>query len=101
MNLDAMGDELNAALDKNVWMNESDLLHLHALQIAEEAGEAVGAYRRYSGTARRKGTLAELADELADVLIATTAFARRLGLSTEQIIQNKLDVVYSRGWKET
>jgi len=51
------GFDGDGAIDRNV------------LCLAEEAGEVVGAYRRYTGQARRTGTLAELAAELADVVI--------------------------------
>ncbi|WP_026415621.1 MazG-like family protein [Actinomadura oligospora] len=42
-----------------------------ALALAEEAGEFLAAYRRWSGRARRTGTLNDVAAELADVLITT------------------------------
>jgi NTP pyrophosphatase (non-canonical NTP hydrolase) len=100
MNLDLIADQLNKELDANLRDGEPSPLELHALQVAEEAGEAVGAYRRYSGTARRSGTLGELAKELADVLISTACFARRAGLSTEDIVGEKLTEIYARGWKE-
>jgi NTP pyrophosphatase (non-canonical NTP hydrolase) len=44
---------------------------LGVLCIAEEAGEVVGAYRRYAGLARRTGTLADVGAELADVVITS------------------------------
>src|SRR5688500_5156091 len=42
------------------------------LNLAEEVGEFVGAYRRWAGKARRSGTAEEMYAELADVVI--TAF---------------------------
>lgn len=40
------------------------------LALLEEVGEVTAAYRRWSGQARRAGTLAELRDELADVVLS-------------------------------
>ncbi|MFC5186988.1 pyrophosphohydrolase domain-containing protein [Actinomadura harenae] len=51
-----------------------------ALALAEEAGEFLAAYRRWSGRARRAGTLDDVAAELADVLITTYVTARVLGI---------------------
>ncbi|MCP2340193.1 hypothetical protein [Actinomadura rupiterrae] len=39
------------------------------LALAEEAGEFVAAYRRWTGRARRTGPFTDVIDELADVLI--------------------------------
>jgi hypothetical protein len=51
---------------------------LGVLCVAEEAGEVVGAYRRYAGLARRPGTLAELGAELADVVITSYVSAHAM-----------------------
>jgi NTP pyrophosphatase (non-canonical NTP hydrolase) len=77
-----------------------NLLDFQALGVAEEAGELVGAYRRWSGRARRTGTLAELQDEVADVLIVTAVFAERAGIDLNAAIAAKLTVIYSRGWRQ-
>ena len=54
-----------------------------ALALAEEAGEMVGAYRRWTGRARRTGTEEEFRSELADVVITAyvTAAEQRATLN--------------------
>jgi NTP pyrophosphatase (non-canonical NTP hydrolase) len=81
-------------------MNDDNALDIQALCVAEEAGEVVGAYRRYSGKARRSGTLQEVADEIADVLIVTAIFAVMLHIDINDAVQWKLRKIYSRGWME-
>ena len=68
--------------------------------IAEEAGEFVGAYRRWKGMARRNGTREEMEDELADVIITAFVTAEVLDVDIERAINRKADVLFSRGWKE-
>lgn len=58
----------------------ADALRRQVLGLAEEAGEFVGAYRRWSGLARRAGTAADMQAELADVVITTYVTAAELGL---------------------
>jgi NTP pyrophosphatase (non-canonical NTP hydrolase) len=48
------------------------------LALAEEVGEFVGAYRRWSGQARRTGTFADVQAELADVVITAYVTAHEL-----------------------
>ena len=72
---------------------------MQALCVAEEAGELVGAYRRWAGKARRTGTLADLEDEVADVLIVTAVFAERAGINLNDAITRKLARIYRRGWR--
>lgn len=81
------------------YANENPLT-VQVLCASEEMGEMVGAYRRWAGLARRKGTKAELEDEVADVLISTAMFAHRVGIDIDTAIENKLEVIYSRGWRE-
>lgn len=52
----------------------------NVLNLAEETGEVVGAYRRWSGQARRSGTLTELGAELADVAITAHVAAHEMGI---------------------
>ncbi len=49
------------------------------LNLAEEAGEFVGAYRRWTGRARRTGTEQEAQAELADVVITAYVTAASMG----------------------
>jgi NTP pyrophosphatase (non-canonical NTP hydrolase) len=81
-------------------ITDASALDVQALCVAEEAGELVGAYRRWAGKARRTGTRRELEDEVADVLIVTAVFAERAGIDLDAAIAAKLTVIYSRGWRE-
>lgn len=58
------------------------------LGLAEEVGEFVGAYRRWSGQARRTGTEKEM----------HTAHGLRVDI--EAVIAAKLHIVHTRGWRE-
>jgi len=78
----------------------ADPLDIQALCVAEEAGELVGAYRRWAGKARRTGTKAELEDEVADLLIVTAVFAVRADIDLNQAVTAKLAEVYRRGWRQ-
>ena len=95
--LQQIGEDLNKALHEHC--PEQDGGDNAALCVAEEAGELVGAYRRWAGQARRPGTLAELEAEVADVLITTAIFAARIGIGIEDAVNAKLEKIYSRGWK--
>lgn len=75
-------------------------LDTRMLLVQEEAGELAGAYRRWSGRARRNGTLGEVEEEVADVLISTAAFAEMMGINIAAAVEGKLSVIYSRGWQE-
>ena len=80
-------------------ITDANQLDVQALCVAEEAGELVGAYRRWAGKARRTGTLADLEDEVADVLIVTAMFAERTGIDINGAITRKLTTIYRRGWR--
>lgn len=75
-------------------------MDVQALCVAEEAGELVGAYRRWAGKARRTGTFRELEDEVADLLIVTAIFAVQVGVDLDAAVKAKLAVIHSRGWSE-
>jgi NTP pyrophosphatase (non-canonical NTP hydrolase) len=81
-------------------ITDANQLDVQALCVAEEAGELVGAYRRWAGKARRTGTRRDLEDEVADVLIVTACFAERAGIDLNEAIARKLAVIYSRGWRD-
>lgn len=51
------------------------------LCLAEEAGEFVGAYRRWSGQARRPGSVEDVRAELADVVLAAYVTAHEMGIT--------------------
>jgi NTP pyrophosphatase (non-canonical NTP hydrolase) len=71
-----------------------------ALALAEETGEFVGAVRRHYGMARRGGSFADVETELADVVITAFVTAHTMGIDLEAAIRAKLDVIYSRGWRD-
>lgn len=98
MNLQQIARDLNKALDEHV-PEQGHGLDQKAMCIAEEAGELVGAYRRWSGQARRSGTREELEKEVADLIICTSSFAERAGIDIERAVSAKLEKIYSRGWK--
>lgn len=69
------------------------------LALAEEVGEFVGAFRRWSGQARRSGSFEDVESELADVVITAFVTAEVLGIKLEQQISRKFDVIMNRGWR--
>jgi hypothetical protein len=77
-----------------------DAVERNVLCLAEETGEFIGAYRRWSGRARRSGTAADMHAELADVVITAYGTAAELGFDLDAAITAKLAVVFSRGWRE-
>ena len=87
-------------LNRRPDLTEENSRDVQALCVAEEAGEMVGAYRRYTGRARRLGTRKELEHEIADVLITTAVFADIMGIDIDQALGDKLNIIYARGWKE-
>jgi NTP pyrophosphatase (non-canonical NTP hydrolase) len=101
VNLTAIGHRLDVDL-KTQWLTEvpGDVLDIQALCVAEEAGELVGAYRRWAGKARRKGSFRDVEDEVADVLLTTAVFAVRAGVDLDAVVERKLTEIYSRGWSE-
>jgi hypothetical protein len=54
-----------------------------AMVVAEEAGEFLGAARRWLGLARRTGTYEEMSAELADVEIASYVGAQAFGIDLD------------------
>jgi NTP pyrophosphatase (non-canonical NTP hydrolase) len=70
------------------------------LGLAEETGEFVGAYRRWSGQARRSGTADEMVEELADVIITAFVTAHELDVDINAAIGAKLAKIHTRGWRE-
>jgi len=99
VNLQQIAQDLNRVLDEQV-PEQGHGLDQKAMCIAEEAGELVGAYRRWSGQARRAGTKQELAAEVADLIICTSSFAERAGIDISEAVSAKLEKIYSRGWKQ-
>jgi NTP pyrophosphatase (non-canonical NTP hydrolase) len=93
-----LGAQLKA--NRRPAITDANHLDVHALCVAEEAGELVGAYRRWAGKARRTGTRRDLEDEIADVLIVTACFAERAGIDLHAALAAKLTIIYTRGWRQ-
>jgi NTP pyrophosphatase (non-canonical NTP hydrolase) len=70
------------------------------LALAEEAGETVGALRRYLGLARRSGTLIELEDEIADVVLTAYLLAHYVSSDLDAALHRKAEKIFTRGWRE-
>lgn len=101
MDLAEAGRKLRADLALNCnWITDETIGDLTVISLGEEAGELLGAYRRYSGRARRNGSLEEVRLEMADVLLNLAILADVLGIDIEAALQDKLKIVYSRGWRE-
>jgi NTP pyrophosphatase (non-canonical NTP hydrolase) len=103
MNLADIARKLDSDLSLNKAPNSmitcDNQLDVQALCVAEEAGELVGAYRRWAGKARRPGSLEDVCQEVADVLIVTAVFAVRMGIDIDAAVEDKLKIIYSRGWR--
>lgn len=102
MNLKEIAAEIDTGLRANrrSVVTDDNFLDAYVLNFAEEAGELVGAYRRYTGKARRNGSLAEVEGEVADVLIGTAILAACLGIDIDKAVEDKAAVIFSRGWSE-
>jgi hypothetical protein len=84
------------------WMDQQ------AMCVAEEAGEFIGAYRRWRGFARRAGSHEDVEAEMADVIVSTLCMitlwldAKDAGTgeadTLNALIARKLRVIFSRGW---
>jgi NTP pyrophosphatase (non-canonical NTP hydrolase) len=70
------------------------------LALAEEVGEFVGAFRRWSGQARRSDTEEHVVEELADVVITAYVTAAEYNWDLDDAIERKLEIIFSRGWRE-
>lgn len=70
------------------------------LCLSEEAGEAVGAIRRYLGMARRTGSFDDVRAEVADTVITAYVVAAALEFDLDQAINDKAAIVLSRGWRQ-
>ena len=90
--------EIHRQLRANGWTDRLDLQQ--ALALAEEAGEFVGAFRRWAGMARRPGPFADVEAELADVVVTAFVTADVLGIDLPAVVAAKLDVIFARGWRE-
>lgn len=69
-----------------------------AMKVVEEAGEFIGAYGRWRGFARRAGTLADVTEELSDVVIASLLMFSLLDNDAQMHVKAKLFKVITRGY---
>jgi NTP pyrophosphatase (non-canonical NTP hydrolase) len=97
--LPAKAVEIAECLRRNGF-DPDQAVNRQVLGLAEEVGEFVGAYRRWSGQARRTGTAADMYEELADVIITAFVTAHELGVDINAVIAAKLHKVHTRGWRE-
>ncbi|MUN38720.1 hypothetical protein [Actinomadura litoris] len=74
--------------------------HRQVLALAEEAGEFVGAYRRWAGMARRTGDFSDVQDELADVVITAYVTAHVLNIDLDAAWRAKARHILTRGWRD-
>lgn len=72
----------------------------YALKLAEERGEAIKAYNRYSGLARKRGTLPEVAAELCDTIFSAFILAEKLGIDLGDYFDATYENVMTRGFRE-
>jgi NTP pyrophosphatase (non-canonical NTP hydrolase) len=78
--------------------NTLDTHNRQVLCLAEEIGEFIQAYRRYSGQARGHGDFDTMCAELADIVIVSHVTARVLGINLDDAIVKKLNRIFERGW---
>lgn len=97
---DVMGSTIMRNLRDNFPGTSEQHCQRQALALAEEVGEFVGAYRRWSGQARRTDSLTNVGLELADVVITAFVTASVLGIELDSFIQSKYEVILTRGWRE-
>lgn len=69
-----------------------------AMCVVEEAGEFIGAYRRWRGFARRPGEARDMHKELADVIIAAFLMFAVLDADAQMHVKAKLFDVITRGY---
>lgn len=65
--------------------------------LVEEVGEAAKAWRRYTNRARVTEDMDHVAEELADVIIATRVTMMMLGIDEREVVRRKLLAIVDRG----
>lgn len=92
--------------DWRTWLDQQ------AMCTVEEAGEFIGAYRRWRGFARRAGTSEDVQAELADCIISAAVMLVLFDMETrfvpgfsgsdpeaiDRAVGEKLTKIFSRGW---
>ena len=77
-----------------------EMLMRQALKLAEESGEVIKALCRYVGISRKSGSVQEVEDELADVVLSAYLLAHYLPGDIDAAIARKAGADYLRGWRE-
>jgi NTP pyrophosphatase (non-canonical NTP hydrolase) len=88
---------IRAIADRLRARNGGGSLDVQMLCLAEETGEAIQAYRRATGRARQPASWAQVADELADVVIVARVTAELAGIDLAAAIDAKLAAIEARG----
>ena len=70
------------------------------VNVCGAVGALIGAYRRYSGQARRTGTAEQVDEALFLVVHRAYDAAARLGIDLDAAIAAKLTQIYARGWRD-
>lgn len=101
MDLDAAGRIFHARCRTFILESEAQIgkrtAKWYALKLAEEAGEAVGAFNRTTGLARRMGTKEELAKELCQVIMSAFILAEKLDMTLP--LEADFQHVMTRGFR--
>ena len=97
--LKKMAQVIHSGVMEKLGLSYKEMKIAQVLCVAEEAGEFVGAYRRYEGMARRDGSWQDVQAELADVVISAYTAAHAIGFDLDEAIEEKLGKVMTRGWK--
>jgi NTP pyrophosphatase (non-canonical NTP hydrolase) len=94
--------ELADALTENGFA-ERESIQRQCMGLTEEVGEFVGSLRRWLGMARRSDTREHVLEEWADVIITAFVTGIAIGMTPREMtetLESKLDVIFSRGWRE-
>lgn len=65
-----------------------------------EAAGTLAAYRRWQGMARRRGSKSDVAKQLAVLQLSTHQSAELYGIDLTEAVRAKLEVIFTRGWRE-
>lgn len=97
---ETMGATIMRNLRHHFPVSTEQHMQRQAIALGEEVGEFLGAYRRWSGQARRQGDMTEVGLELADVVITAFVMAHVLGIDLNSFVQAKYETILTRGWRD-
>jgi NTP pyrophosphatase (non-canonical NTP hydrolase) len=78
--------------------SDQEWMDAQAMCVAEEAGEFIKAYRKWRGFARTAGSVNDVHEELADVIIASLLMFSVMNYDAQRHIKDKLYQVITRGY---